>query len=90
MTQTEFYEMKEWVENVTGLVFYDDQVMFDTDGCRFIEYIGGDTLSLCVNNDRSTELQLLRKDESDLEIYATNPENIHIGMDIFAHIVHNN
>lgn len=89
MTQEEFYKVKEWVEDVTGCEFDDDHASYDKDGCHFSNYVGEDTISLNINNDRSADLWLL-SDKGDIELYATNPENDHLCMDMFSHIVYNN
>lgn len=89
MTQEEFYKVKEWVEDVTGCKFDDDHASYDEDGCYFSHYVGEDTISLNINNDRSADLWLL-SDDGDIELYATNPENNHICIDIFSHFVYNN
>jgi hypothetical protein len=88
MTQKEFEQTKEWVENNTGLEFIDDQALYDKDGAYFEKAIDSDKrVKLCIDNDRSAELWMLFNDDSCVEIFTSSSQNNWRCLRVFAHIV---
>lgn len=91
MTQKDFEHNKEWVEDIVGIHFNDNDARYDKDGCYFDNIVDSEhKTTLCINNDRSTEIWLHSKTSEAVEIYACNPENINLTLDIFSHIVNYN